>query len=100
MTTEIPVTEARQGGCQCGASHEATVELDARLLAHAIRHGAILGALSSLKPGADLELIAPHDPKPLLAQVSDVFGDTVKYDYVDRTPDAVRVRFTKISALA
>lgn len=99
MSTEIPVTQAKQGGCQCGCAHDLTPELDARTLAPAIRHGAILGALSSLQPGADLVLIAPHDPKPLLAQVTEMFEDAVVFDYVDRTPDAVRVRFRKISAL-
>ncbi len=96
MTTEIPVTQAKQGGCQCGCSHDELPELDARTLPPAIRHGSILGALESLQPGASMVLIAPHDPLPLLAQVAERFGDAIEYGYGDRQPDAVRVRFTRV----
>lgn len=95
MTTEIPVVQAAKGGCGCGCSHDELPELDARALPPAIRHGAILGALSSLAPGGSMVLIAPHDPLPLLAQVQEAFGDQIEYNYGDRAPEAVRVRFTK-----
>ena len=36
---------------------------------HAIRHATIFGALDSVLPGAGLDLVAPHDPLPLLDQV-------------------------------
>ena len=52
-TTDLPVTQTKQGGCQCGHENEVLPELDARELPHAIRHGAILGALimQSLQSG-------------------------------------------------
>lgn len=96
MTTEIPVTQAKQGGCGCGHSHTETPVLDARQLAPAIRHGAILGALSSLAPGAQLVLVAPHDPLPLLAQIEQAHGDAIAVEYLDRAPDAVQVQFTRV----
>lgn len=93
MTTELPVQEAK-GGCHCGCASDETPELDARVLPSAIRHAAILGALSSLQPGASMVLIAPHEPVPLLAQVAEQFGDRITHTIGDRKPEAVRVRFT------
>lgn len=97
MTNEIPLTETKQGGCNCGCSHDEPQipELVAHDLPREIRHGAILGAIGSLEPGASLILVAPHDPLPLLAQATERFGDQIRYDYVDRAPDAVRVKFTR-----
>lgn len=101
MRTEIPVTETTSGNCQCGCTSTDTPVLDARELPHAIRHGAIFGALSTLKPGASMVLIAPHDPIPLLKQLADQpFGDQIEYTYGDRAPEAVRVRFTRKTASA
>lgn len=90
--SEIPVN---QGGCQCGCNHDEMPELDARTLPPAIRHGAILGALESLKPGTSMVLIAPHEPHPLLAQVAERFGDEIEHAIGTVQPGAVRVRFTR-----
>lgn len=100
MTTQIPVARAPQGGCQCGHSHDELPILDARELPHAIRHGAILGALASLQPGAALVLVAPHDPLPLIAQIGDLYGDAIEFDYLDRDPQAVRLQMTKTREVA
>lgn len=93
--TQAPITQAPQGGCQCGHSHAELPELDARQLPPAVRHGAIMGAVASLQPGAAMVLVAPHDPVPLLAQMREAYGDAIEVDYVDRTPEAVRVKLTK-----
>ena len=95
MTQEIPVTQAKQGGCGCGCSHNETPVLDARSLAPAIRHGAILGAVASLAPGAAVVLIAPHDPLPLLAQIADREAGAITVRYLDEGPDAWRLRLTR-----
>lgn len=97
-TTDIPVTEARHS-CACGHENEALPELDARAVPHAIRHGAILGALASLQPGGAMVLIAPHDPLPLLGQIRDLYGDAIEVDYLDRAPRAVRLKLTKTHAV-
>lgn len=99
MTTEIPVTETKQGGCQCGNAHEEVV-LDVRQVPHAIRHGVVFGALAQLQPGAAMVLVAPHDPLPLLGQIFDLYGDAVEVDYLDRAPQAVQVQLTKTRAVA
>lgn len=82
-------------GCDCGHETSATPELDARLIPHEVRHAAILGALDSLKPGAALILVAPHDPKPLLAQVDAKYGDSFAREYVQSGPDAWKIRFER-----
>ncbi|WP_245851923.1 DUF2249 domain-containing protein [Mobilicoccus massiliensis] len=74
--------------------------LDALVIPGAIRHGAILGARSQVRPGAGMILVAPHDPLPLLALVWETFGEGVEIGYVDREADlaagdGVRVTLTK-----
>lgn len=43
--------------------------LNASEIPHAVRHGAIHGALGTLNVGESMILIAPHDPLPLLNEV-------------------------------
>ena len=67
---QIPLTEKSSASCGCGCAHEdGAPELDVRAIPHAIRHATIFGALDSIKPGFGMILAAPHDPKPLLAQL-------------------------------
>ena len=87
-------------GCDCGHETSATPELDARLIPHEVRHAAILGALDSLKPGAALILVAPHDPKPLLAQIDAKYGDGFGREYVKSGPDAWKIRFERAGVSA
>lgn len=88
----IPLTPA--GGCNCGHDHELPV-LDARTIPHAVRHGAILGALGQLPSGGSMALVAPHDPKPLLAQISQLHGDLVAIEYLERGPEKWTLKLTR-----
>lgn len=87
--TQLPITEKPSDG-------ENLPVLDARAIPHAIRHGAILGALNFLPPGAAMALVAPHDPLPLLAQINDIFGDDVEISYLERGPEAWTLRFGRL----
>ncbi|MBK7611495.1 MAG: DUF2249 domain-containing protein [Actinomycetales bacterium] len=80
------------GDCGCGEHDEQLPELDARVIPHAIRHGAIFGALGAVKPGKGMVLVAPHDPLPLLAQLAAREGDAVEVSYLQRGPEAWRLR--------
>lgn len=95
--TELPLTERPQGGCACGGHDDAVPALDARAIPHAIRHATIFGALSGLRAGEQMDLIAPHDPLPLLAQVREREGEAVSWDYVERGPEAWTLRFTRVA---
>lgn len=93
----IPLTEApSQDGCSCGHDH-GVPELDARTIPHAIRHGAVLGALAQVRPGAAMILVAPHDPLPLLGQIAEREGENVRHSYVQRGPEAWRILLERVS---
>lgn len=93
--TELNLTEVREGGCACGCVDEGVPALDARQIPHAIRHATIFGALSGLRPGQQMDLVAPHDPLPLLAQIAEREGEAVSWDYRVRGPEAWTLRFTR-----
>jgi len=87
------------GGCTCGeVDGPQYPELDARTVAHAIRHATILGALDSIAPGGGLILVAPHDPLPLLAQIEQRWPDEFAVSYFERGPEAWRLSFTRGAA--
>ncbi|MEI2732237.1 MAG: DUF2249 domain-containing protein [Dermatophilaceae bacterium] len=92
---DLPHPEATQPGCTCGHEDHADPELDARTIPHAIRHGAILGALAQVRPGAAMVLVAPHNPLPLLAQITEREGDAVSVSYLQEGPEAWRLRLAR-----
>lgn len=84
------------GGCNCGESDGPELpELDARLVPHAIRHATIFGALDSVRPGSGMVLVAPHDPLPLLKQIEGRAPGVFSVDYLERGPEAWRLRFVR-----
>lgn len=91
---ELPVVAAT--GCTCGGHDEALPELDARAIPHAVRHGAIFGALGQLRPGQAMVLVAPHDPLPLLAQLQQREGDAIEVSYLQRGPEAWKLRMGRV----
>lgn len=93
--TELPLSET-QGGCACGCSgDEGVPALDAREIPHALRHATIFGAIGALRPGQQMDLVADHDPLPLLGQIVEREGDAVTHDYLERGPDAWTLRFSR-----
>lgn len=97
---EPPAATGGCGGtCSCGESDGPQLhELDARAVPHAIRHATIFGALDAVRPGGGLVLVAPHDPLPLLAQVEQRNPGAFAVDYLERGPEAWRLRFLRASA--
>lgn len=89
----IPIQE--QHTCGCGHEADALPELDARTIPHAVRHGAIIGALNQLNTGAAMVLVAPHDPKPLLAQIDEIFAGTVEVSYLETGPGAWKLQLAR-----
>ncbi len=82
--------------CTCGEKDaEGYPELDARSIPHAIRHATIFGALETVRPGAGLVLVAPHDPLPLLAQIEDRWHGAFTVDYLERGPEAWRLALVR-----
>src|SRR6478736_5812524 len=97
--TTFPLTEVTAhnataaGGCGCREAAGDAPELDVRVIPHAIRHASVFGAWSAIPQGGSLALVAPHDPKPLLAQLADLGPITVTY--LDEGPDAWRLQITR-----
>ncbi|MCC2592042.1 DUF2249 domain-containing protein [Tessaracoccus sp. OS52] len=92
--TELRITE-KSSSCGCGGHDEALPELDARVIPHAIRHAAIHGVVDSLAPGAAFVLVAPHDPKPLLAQIAQRHGEGIAVSYVAQGPQAWKLKLER-----
>ena len=92
---DIHVSETK-GGCGCGHEDEALPELDARIIPHNIRHGAILGSLGQLRAGQAMVLVAPHNPLPLLGQIEAAYGDGVQVSYLEEGPEAWRLKLARV----
>jgi uncharacterized protein (DUF2249 family) len=83
--------------CNCGHEESEAIVLDGRSIPHAIRHAVIFGALDAIQLGVSLDLIAPHDPLPLLAQLQQTRPDAFTTSYLERGPEAWKIRFTRIA---
>ncbi len=89
---EAPVEVATGGGCACGGHDEpGRPVLDARQVPHNIRHATVFGALDAVRPGSGLELVAPHDPLPLLAQIEERNPGVFEVSYLERGPEVWRI---------
>lgn len=80
--------------CGCGDAPHGAPELDVRAIPHSIRHATVFGAWSAIAAGGSLDLVAPHDPKPLLAQLDERDGP-LTVTYLDQGPDVWRLRLTR-----
>lgn len=95
---EVSAPAPQGGGCGCGCGGgDATPRLFVRQLPKKIRHGAILGALSSLAPGERMELVAPHEPRGLLRQLAEVAPGAFEMEHVeDPDPEVYVLGFTRL----
>ena len=75
----IDVTGTAGHTCSCGEHATDAPVLDVRQIPHAIRHGAVFGALDQLGAGGALVLIAPHNPLPLLKQLAQRWPIDIAY---------------------
>ncbi len=81
--------------CGCNEAEIQVPTLDARVIPHAIRHAAVFGVLESLRPGIRVDLLAPHDPLPLLKQIDRRWGAQIEHEYIERGPETFRLRFIR-----
>lgn len=88
-------TEGTGGcGCACGGEEAAEPVLDVRDIPHALRHATVFGALGAVPEGRAMVLVAPHDPIPLLAQIEQRNPGLFAVEYLQRGPDAWRLRLS------
>lgn len=69
--------------------------LDVRPIPRSIRHATVIGALSAIRPGRSLDLVAPHDPQPLLRQVEGLEPGAWSVEYLVEGPEAWTLRLTR-----
>lgn len=68
---------------------------DARGVAKRFRHAAIFGALDALSPGETMRFCNDHDPLPLLEQLHERYGDSVRIEYRQRDLGAIVIDFIR-----
>ena len=86
MGMQLPISAA-------GASPEIPT-LDASRIPHAVRHGAIHGALDSRDVGESMILLAPHNPLPLLTEI-EARDEDFEVTYLLEGPDDWHLKFTR-----
>src|SRR5690554_2987667 len=96
LHTTAPAVSAGSS-CACGHADESEILLDTRQIPHAIRHATIFGALGAIAPGISLDLVANHDPLPLLAQLEQKQPGQFEVGYVESGPELWRLRFTRVA---
>jgi uncharacterized protein (DUF2249 family) len=74
---------------------EALYPFDARGVAKRFRHAAIFGALDALLPGETMRFVNDHDPIPLLRQMAERYGASVKMSYLVRDAEGVVIDFMR-----
>ncbi|MFD5650549.1 DUF2249 domain-containing protein [Streptomyces sp. NPDC127039] len=95
MQEQTEETGGCGGVCGCGGTEEAAEpELDVREVPHALRHATVFGALDAVPAGTTMVLVAPHDPLPLLAQIEQRSPGTFSVEYLERGPQAWRLRLS------
>jgi uncharacterized protein (DUF2249 family) len=66
-----------------------------RAVPHAIRHATVFGAFDAIPAGGSMVLVAPHDPIPLLSQLTARAGGKLDVSYTERGPEAWRLLLTR-----
>lgn len=59
------------------------------------RHMVIGQLFDHLSPGASLQILVDHDPKPLRFQIEAKHGTLCQWSYLEEGPDTWRVRLQK-----
>lgn len=88
-----PEPAGESHSCGCGGHDEADPVLDVRTIPHAIRHATVFGAFEAIAPGSSLVLVAPHLPRPLLAQLAE--RAPIDTEVLVDGPEAWTVRITR-----
>lgn len=86
MATQLPIANAHE--------INETPTLNAAIIPHALRHGAIHGALGTRGVGEAMILIAPHDPLPLLREI-EAREENFEVAYLQEGPHDWRLKFTR-----
>lgn len=81
--------------CSDTISFDLCYPFDARGVAKRFRHAAIFGALDALNRGETMSFVNDHDPLPLLAQLTQRYGEGIEINYIAREPGQIAINFTR-----
>ncbi len=73
--------------------------LDVRTTPCSIKHGLVVRTWRDLPVGACFVLVNDHDPVPLHRQFDAECPGTFTWEYLQRGPEAFRIRLTKLKPL-
>ncbi len=79
------------------APPQAEREIDLRSLPRFERHPLVFDAFDRLAVGESFVIFNDHDPQPLRMQIEKMRAGEMAWEYVERGPDALRVRLTRIA---
>jgi uncharacterized protein (DUF2249 family) len=98
ILTSAPAAEehAEPHACGCGEHDSGDPVLDVRAIPHAIRHATVFGAFDAIPTGGSLVVVAPHLPRPMLAQLAQ--RAPIEYEVLVDGPEAWHVRITRLAA--
>jgi uncharacterized protein (DUF2249 family) len=74
--------------------------MDVRPIPCSVKHGLIIQTWLDLPVGAHFILLNDHDPVPLFYQFSAQWPETFTWQHLVKGPHEVRVKITKLKALA
>lgn len=75
-------------------------QVDVRTLAPRDRHPLIFSTFRDLVPGAAMELVNDHDPRPLYYQFSAEMPGEFSWDYLEAGPETWRVSIKRVAEAA
>ncbi|RKD89081.1 DUF2249 domain-containing protein [Halopiger aswanensis] len=78
-------------------SEDVVTRYDVREIPKQERHPTIHHRYGMLPDGATMELVAPHEPRPLRREFRQQYGDTFDWEIVEQEPGRCRVQITKRS---
>jgi uncharacterized protein (DUF2249 family) len=80
-----------------GESNDTAVAatFDVREIPKQERHPTIHHRYGNIEPGDAMEIIAPHEPRPLRREFQQRYGDTFEWEVLDKEAGRCRVRITK-----
>jgi uncharacterized protein (DUF2249 family) len=91
---EWRVAIEKTGGSEGGAEDVVT-RYDVRDIPKQERHPTIHHRYGMIPEGGTMELIAPHEPRPLKREFHQQYGDAFTWEIVESEPGRCRVRITK-----
>lgn len=75
-------------------------ELDLRAVPHVKRHPLVFARFDALGVGESFDLVNDHDPIPLYRQMEAMRPGQALWKYLDRGPEAFRIRVLRIAPLS